>query len=281
MRVALTGSGGQLGKAFLAEFSRREIVCHATDLAECDITSADQVDQWLKAVRPDVLINCAAYNLVDRAESDPASAMAVNRDAVSVLGSASRRLGIRLVHYSTDYVFDGRKGGLYEESDVPSPLNQYGLSKRAGELAALGEASGALVLRTSWVYGDGPQNFLYKVRQWAATNNVLRIAADEVSVPTSTEDLVAGTLAALERGLTGLWHLTSGGYASRYEFARHFIECMGLSNLVIPVPLVHFNPAVPRPLFSAMISRRLEVELGISIPSWREGVARYASKLGR
>ena len=166
MKVVITGADGQLGKAFQKELERRGIPFFGTDLATCNITKKDQVDALLDAQKPSVLINCAAYNLVDSAETDRALAFEINADAVNVLAQACHGRGIKFIHYSTDYIFDGQKGGLYTEEDTPHPLNVYGESKYAGEVAAKTAALDHLVLRTSWVYGDGKQNFLYKVSEW-------------------------------------------------------------------------------------------------------------------
>ena len=275
MKIVITGADGQLGLAFQKECARRDISAFGTDVSTCDITRAEAVAALLDAHKPSVLINCAAYNLVDDAETKPDLAFAVNAQAVKVLAEACQRRGIKLVHYGTDYVFDGQKCDLYTEEDLPHPLNVYGASKCEGETFARTLVADRLVFRTSWVYGEGKQNFLYKVWGWAQKNKVLRISADEVSVPTSAEDLVQVTLEALDQGLNGLYHVTSGGYASRYEWAKYFLKMAGQEVLTVPVPLSYFQPKVARPLFSAMSNQRISAELGIRIPSWEEGVEKY------
>lgn len=274
-KIVITGAEGQLGRAFGRELSRRGSPFFGTDLSGCDITDPAAVEALLAAQHPGVLINCAAYNLVDESQDKPDPAFAVNAGAVKAMAAACQARGIKLVHFGTDYVFDGRKNDLYTEDDAPHPLNVYGESKREGEDFARSLCADHLVLRTSWVYGEGRQNFLYKVAQWAAKNRVLRISADEVSVPTSVDDLVSVTLKALERELTGLYHLTSSGYASRYELAKYFLKAAGLDVLAVPVPLASFQPRVPRPVFSAMSNRKISGELGIRIPEWQEGVEHY------
>ncbi len=275
MKAVITGADGQLGLAFQQELKRRGIPYWGSDAATCNITRREEVEAMLEARRPTVLINCAAYNQVDHAETDPAGAFEVNAQAVKILAEACQARGIKFVHYSTDYVFDGRKGAFYTEDDAPAPLNVYGRSKLDGEVFARTLATDHLVLRTSWVYGEGKQNFLYKFLGWAAANDVLRISADEVSVPTYADDLVAVTLRAIDSGLTGLYHAPSSGYASRYEWARYFLKAAGFSNLVIPVPLSYFKPKVERPVFSAMSNRAITTALGIRIPEWQEGVETY------
>ncbi len=275
MKFVITGADGQLGLAFGQEFTRKGVPFLGTDLATCDIASREQVERMLDAHRPSVLINCAAYNLVDEAENNRTVAFKINTDAVKILAHACQARGIKFVHYSTDYVFDGKKGGLYTEEDATGPLNVYGLSKYEGEAALRAIIADHLVLRTSWVYGEGKQNFLYKFSQWAQKSGEIKVSVDEVSVPTYVEDIVWVTLKALEKGMTGLYHLTSSGYASRYEWAKAFVKAAGLSTQVMPVPMSFFSLKALRPSFSAMSNEKISKELGIKIPSWQEGVEKY------
>lgn len=274
MKVVITGANGQLGLAFQQEFTRKGVAFWGTDLATCNIARREQVEQMLDAQKPSVLINCAAYNLVDEAENDRTKAFEVNTEAVLILAQACHVRGIKFVHYSTDYVFDGKKGSLYTEEDKTNPLNVYGQSKYEGEIAARAIPD-HLVLRTSWVYGEGKQNFLYKVSQWALKSQEIKVSVDEVSVPTYVEDIVWVTLKALEKGMTGMYHLTSGGHASRYEWARAFLKATGAETQVIPVPVSYFQLKARRPLFSAMSNEKISKELDIQIPSWQEGVEKY------
>ena len=275
MKVVITGANGQLGLAFGQEFIRKGIPFWGTDLATCDIASRERVEQMLDAHKPSVLINCAAYNLVDEAENNRTVAFKINTDAVKILAHACQARGIKFIHYSSDYVFDGKKGGLYTEEDATNPLNVYGLSKYEGEAAARAIVADHLVLRTSWVYGEGKQNFLYKFSQWAQKSGEIKVSVDEVSVPTYVEDIVGVTLKALEKGMTGLYHLTSSGYASRYEWAKAFVKAAGLSTQVIPVPMSFFSLKAVRPSFSAMSNQKISKELSVKIPSWQEGVEKY------
>lgn len=281
MKVLITGAKGQLGTAFQREFEKRAISFAGTDVDTCDIANPQSVSALLEQHRPSVLINCAAFNQVEAAEENSQTAYAVNAQAVTILGLACKERGIKLVHYGSDYVFDGHKYDLYVEGDTPRPLNIYGASKLEGESQALAICSDALVLRTSWVFGDGQQNFLYKLGQWAQKNRVLRISADEVSVPTSTVDLVDMTLKALERGLSGLYHAVNSGYASRYELAKFYLKASGMDALVVPVAMAQFPSKVSRPLFSAMSNQKLSSALEASVPQWQEGVERFITSKGR
>ncbi len=275
MKVLITGANGQLGQAFQKEFLRRNIAFFSTDVATCDISKPLQVNALFDEHNPTVLINCASFNLVEEAESESDSAILVNASAVKVLATICQARGVKFVHFSTDYVFDGQKGDFYTESDAPHPLNAYGVSKLAGENNAKTFAGDHLILRTSWLYGAGQQNFLYKVSQWAYKNKVLRISADEVSVPTSADDLVMMTLGALAKGLTGLYHATNSGYASRYELTKLYFNLVGRDVLIIPVAMSSFPSKVARPLFSAMSNQKLANDLGITISLWQQALERY------
>jgi len=274
-KIFITGAEGQLGRAFQHELGRLGVSFIAANSTTGDITKQKDVERLLETHQPGILINCAAFNLVDEAEIKRDRAFDVNAAAVGVLANACKLRGIKLVHYSTDYVFNGQKKALYKEDDPTQPLNVYGASKLEGENLVRTLMGDHLIFRTSWVYGEGVQNFLYKVTQWAKTNPQIRVASDEISVPTSTIDLVAGTLKALDQGLSGLYHLTNSGYASRYEWAEFYLKAVGSQTSVMPVPLSYFQPKVARPLFSAMSNARIAGELGWIIPRWQEAVERY------
>ncbi len=222
-----------------------------------------------------MIINCAAYNAVDLAEQQPEIAALINAAAVKNIATLCRDKNIFLIHYSSDYVFDGAKGNLYTEHDTPNPLNVYGKSKCAGEEAVITSGGNFLLFRTSWVFGNGPQNFIHKMLQWSQKNPVLKLTADEVSVPTSTIDLVDITLRSIDKGLSGLYHLTNSDYASRYEWGRYVAKKLSLRSTIIPVPMSMFPSAAQRPLFSAMTNLQLQEEIGTAIPDWRDAVDRF------
>jgi dTDP-4-dehydrorhamnose reductase len=271
----ILGSNGQLGKQFSKDLATRNIPFNAPDEKDCDITSIDTLSRFIDSVKPSVIINCAAYNAVDLAEQQHETATLINTTAVKNIGSLCADKKIFLVHYSTDYVFDGAKGSLYVESDLPNPLNTYGKSKWGGEEAVLSSGAKHLLLRTSWVFGNGMQNFIHKMLQWSQKSPVLKLTSDEVSVPTSTIDLVDFTLRAIDKGLTGLYHLTNSGYASRYEWGRYIAEKLSLTSTIIPVPMSEFPSPARRPLFSAMSNKKLQTDLGVIMPDWRDAVDRF------
>jgi dTDP-4-dehydrorhamnose reductase len=274
-KYLILGANGQLGKQFSKDLVSRNQNVTAPDEKDCDITSINTLSRYIDSIKPTVIINCAAYNAVDVAEQQQETATLINATAVKNIASLCADKKIFLVHYSTDYVFDGAKGNLYEESDQPNPLNTYGKTKRGGEEAVLSSGAKHLLLRTSWVFGNGTQNFIHKMLQWSQKNPVLKLTSDEVSVPTSTIDLVDLTLQSIEKRVTGLYHLTNSDYASRYEWGRYIAKKLSLTSTIIPVPMSAFPSPAQRPLFSAMSNTKLQKDLGATIPDWRDAVDRF------
>lgn len=270
MKALITGARGQLAREFIRVLSTRNVDFLALAKEDLNIVDKGKVLEVFENYKPSVVINCAAYNLVDRAESYPEEAMNVNGFGVANLAFACTKYNAFLVHYSTDYVFDGKKEGLYIEEDPPSPLNEYGKSKVLGERFIREEMRNYLIFRTSWVYGEGKQNFLYKVQEWAKSQEYLRIACDEFSVPTSTRTIVEVTLKALDMGLTGLFHLVNSGFTSRFEWAREFFRLKGIKKFIYPAYQSDFSLPAKRPRFSAMSNEKISKELGITIRDWKE-----------
>jgi len=283
--ILLTGTSGQLAKEFQRILPERGLEFSAPLEEKLDISNFEQVKCAIEEIKPDVIINCAAYNLVDEAEEEPSLAFKVNSDAVGNLAVLCRRFNIFLVHFSTDYVFDGRKKEFYIEEDLVNPVNKYGESKLKGEELIKKHLNNFLILRLSWVIGEGRRNFLYKLFNWTKQKRILKISCDEVSVPTYVEDVVHTTLLSLKKGLKGLYHLTNSGYCSRYELAKYFVKKMGLDNILLPVPASSFiltgtgKAMAKRPLFSAMSNGKISKELNISIPEWEDGVDRFIIRI--
>jgi dTDP-4-dehydrorhamnose reductase len=280
MRILLTGSGGQLSRAFQKRLSSTGYRVFAPPEDAFDICDTAAVAHAFGDASPDIVINCAAYNDVDGAEADYDKAFKVNALGPRILAEASRKHESLLVHYSTDYVFDGTKEGFYTEDDAPCPVNRYGESKLAGEAFVAQHAGRHLILRTSWLYGEGDQNFLRKLRQWAGRQQVLKIVADQVSVPTYAVDVVSATLAACGKGLQGLYHLTNSGYATRYEVARYYLSKIGSASLVLPVTTDIYPSPARRPYFSVMSSSRLTTAIGREMPHWKDAIDRYLLAAG-
>ena len=270
LKFLITGAKGQLAKEFVKELTNRGLEFIALTKEELDISDTNKVFKVIREVKPDIVINCAAYNLVDKAESFPAEAIAVNTLGVANLTFACADIKANLVHYSTDYVFDGTKVGFYTEEDQPNPLNEYGKSKLFGEFFIQKVLENYLIFRVSWVYGEGTQNFLCKLEEWAKKQEVLRVVVDEFSVPTSTKTITEVTLKAIDAGLTGLYHLTNSGYASRYEWAKEYFKLKGISKLVYPALQADFNLPAKRPKWSVMSNEKISRALGITIRDWKD-----------
>jgi len=279
MKVLIAGKNGQLAQEFIGRLTGPEFEVEAPEEKELDITNKDAVRAIVGASRPDVVLNCAAYNNVDGAESDPDAAFAVNATGVKNLADACRKAGALFVHYGTDYVFNGHKGAPYTEEDIPDPVNIYGKSKLAGERLLAETLHRYLLMRVSWVFGEGKQNFFYKILQAARNNKVLEIVDDQVSTPTSTREIVRLTMLALDRGLRGLYHLTCTGHASRYEIIKYLAAKLGMTNTIIPVASDYFPSPARRPRFSAVSNAKLAKDLGIEIPDWTSGVDWYVEKV--
>jgi dTDP-4-dehydrorhamnose reductase len=279
MRALITGKHGQLARAFRQRLEQRSVELAAFDERQLDVTDRERVRDIVASVRPTVIINCAAYNFVDRAEAEPAVATSVNAVGPRNLAAAARSVDAVLVHFSSDYVFDGGKeDGLYTEDDVPNPLNVYGRGKLQGEEFVAGETPDHLILRLSWVFGDGEQNFIRKLLEWEKKDHFMKIACDEFSVPTHTDTVVDVTLRALDAGLRGLYHLTNSGFCSRYEWARAVFDHLGIRKFIRPVSIDAFALPAKRPKFSAMNNDRIARATGLAIPRWDEAVRKF---LGR
>ncbi len=279
MRYLITGAGGQLGREFVKTLSAGNRDFFAFQRKELDIGSFSEVLKVIEEIKPDVVINCAAYNLVDQAEQEFALAYRVNSIGPKNLAIACKKIGAILVHYSTDYVFDGKKEGLYTEEDKPNPLSQYAKSKFLGEIFLKEETENFLIFRVSWVYGEGKQNFLYKLMKWAEGREYLKVACDEFSVPTSTRTIVEVTLKALDAGLKGLYHLVNSGFASRYEWAKEFFRIKGIKKFIYPVYQTDFNLPAKRPRFSPMSNEKICKMLGIKILDWKDELKKVMHQL--
>jgi dTDP-4-dehydrorhamnose reductase len=271
VKILLTGKNGQVGwelERALAPLG--EIV--ATDRSTLDLADLDAVRRIVRETKPEVVVNAAAYTAVDRAESEPELAMHINGIAPGVLAEEAKRLGALLVHYSTDYVFDGMKETPYVESDPPNPMNAYGHSKLAGERAISAVGSAHLVLRTSWVYAPRGGNFFLTIAKRARAGEALRVVDDQSGVPTSAAFLAASTAALLRRperaGVCGLYHLVPVGQTSWYGFAQAIVNALDLPVDVAAISSAQFPTVAARPKNSVLDARQITRDLGVERPQW-------------
>jgi dTDP-4-dehydrorhamnose reductase len=269
VKLLLIGRGGQVG----SELERRlpalgELL--ATDRETLDLADLDAIRTVVREAKPAVIINAAAYNAVDKAESELGAAMAVNATAPGVLAEEAKRLGALLVHYSTDYVFDGAKRSPYREEDRPAPLGAYGSSKLQGEAEILATGCRHLILRTSWVYSARATNFYRVICTKAAAGEPMRMVDDQTSVPTSSVFLAEQTLALLRAGAGGLIHLVPSGQATRYDFAREVVRALGSASKLERARTSDFPSAARRPAYSVMNNGKAAGTLGQALPHWRD-----------
>jgi dTDP-4-dehydrorhamnose reductase len=275
MKVLITGAGGQLGREMTAVCRSRGMEVLAADSKMLDITNFSAVKKVFAAFRPEWVINCAAYNAVDQAEAEWKQAFMVNGYGPKHLALAAAEQGAVLVHYSTDYVFDGKKIGPYTVADPPRPLSRYGTSKLLGEQMVRHHCPLHYVIRTSWVFGKGKENFIEKVRGWSRDKTEIRVVDDQVSTPTSTVDLAAATLELLETGLYGLHHLTNSGSCSRYTWAKKVLELAGWNGTLLPAKTADFPTPAERPLYTVLDNFGTAELLKRPMPTWDDAVERY------
>lgn len=275
--VAILGASGQLGRALVRALSSLGPV-YALSHAHCDIGDEKTVRDTLQRLRPGVVINAAAYTAVDKAEYEPGLDKAYRTNALGprFLANVSHSLGAWLVHYSTDYVFNGHKRTPYIETDRVGALNMYGWTKHHGEEAILRRPLTAFVLRTSWLYDREGANFVATIRRIAEGGGPLRVVNDQWGCPTSTQALAEATKALLTHRYAdqskGLYHASCGGAATWYELALAVLEVLGISADIVPITTAEYRTAAKRPLYSVLSCRRLEQSFGIVLPPWKKAL---------
>jgi dTDP-4-dehydrorhamnose reductase len=289
MRILISGQHGQVSR----ELQRRlgfvgELIVRSRD--QLDLTQPDQIRHQVQNIRPDLIINAAAYTAVDLAESEPDTAFAVNAVAPGIFAEEALKLDIPLIHYSTDYVFDGTKMGPYNEGDPPNPLGVYGKSKLAGERAITDVQGKHLILRTSWVYSTHGRNFLLTMQRLLQERPEVRIVADQLGAPTWAGTIANSTMALIERwqaGDTANWgtyHLTAQGETSWFGFAQAIGEALRqqgkpCANL-LPIPSSEYPTPATRPLNSCLDCRRLQLDWGVSQPDWQTALRECLAEQG-
>jgi dTDP-4-dehydrorhamnose reductase len=286
LHYLLIGNTGQLGWELERTLAPLGTV-YAIDYPEINLTDQESVRKLVRHIRPQVIVNATAYTAVDRAESESALAMAVNAQGPALLMEEAKRLGAALIHYSTDYVFDGTKGAPYTETDSTSPLGVYGASKLAGEQAIQQIGGTYLILRTSWVYSLRRDSFVTKVLGWARQQKTLKLVTDQVSNPTWARMLAEITAQLLAKGgkdiiswvreNSGLYHLAGSGYASRLEWGQAILHHdpnhqEQIVQELLPAKTSEFPTPARRPLFSALNCDRFTATFGLLLPSWEDAL---------
>jgi dTDP-4-dehydrorhamnose reductase len=279
MKILVIGANGQLGSDLCRVFQAAGDIVLPMTHAQIDVCSQDRVAEIITGSKPDVVVSTAAFHKVEECEEKPIPAFQVNGIGAMNLALVCQRSGAILAHYSTDYVFDGKKNAPYEETDLPSPLNVYGVSKVVGEHLIAAYADRRFVIRTCGLYGVAGSrgrggNFVETMFKKAASGDVIGVVDDQVLTPTYTADLAEATRKLISTGSYGLYHITSEGQCSWYEFARHIFECAGVNAKLSPIKSSEFASPVKRPTNSVLSKAKLRA-LGVSIPSWKDALRRY------
>lgn len=271
MKIALTGASGQLGTFFKTYLTNNGITFDPYTRHEWDILSEKDSGKLLNLKNYDVLINCAAYTDVEKAESDQQSCFDINANALKHLSEICKTQGSLLVHFSTDYIFDGESNHPYQEQDKPNPLNVYGASKLEGERIIQASGCKYFIGRVSWLFGGLGAGFTSKLETWKSKSNVLKITSDEISTPTFASSIPKLVLYAINKKISGLFHLNNTGNCSRYEWAKYYAELRNWDNITIkPVAMSQFKTQAKRPGFSAMCNERFQRISKLKIPHWKE-----------
>lgn len=290
MKILLLGKNGQVGSELRSTLaSLGELT--AWDRSELDLSNPDSIREKIRVLRPNIIVNAVAYTAVDKAESESDLAMAVNGTAPGILAEEAARLDALLVHYSTDYVFDGSKSSPYTEQDATNPLNVYGRSKLAGEQAICAQASRFLIFRTTWVYDAHGKNFLSTIKRAGTQRSELTIVDDQIGAPTWSREIAKATMQIIEHYLertnqkqcNGIYHLTAQGQTSWFGFAQTAAEQGLFADLDHPpalraIPSKEYPTPAKRPMYSVLSNAKLLKQFGVQLPDWKESLRECLKK---
>jgi dTDP-4-dehydrorhamnose reductase len=286
-RFLILGARGQLGSEWVARLQENGFAFKATDYPELDITNEALIKKYIRDFQPDVVVNCAAYTNVDKAEDEPEKSDLLNYHAVEKLASICNEQGILLIHYSTDYVFSGKAEDEIEypvgyPEDAPvSPINAYGLSKWKGEDAVRRQTDNHLILRVSWLCGSVGHNFIKTMIRLGKEKDELRVVNDQIGSPTFTADVVDGCLRLLEKETTGTYHITSAGKMSWYNFAADTLRMAGIQTKVVPISSSEFPMKAKRPYYSKLNTAKFEAAAGGVTYNYEAGLEKIINDLSK
>jgi dTDP-4-dehydrorhamnose reductase len=276
MTILVTGGNGQLGCSLRLASAESEHCYIFTDVEELDITSAEAVEKFFRSEKPDVVINCAAYTAVERAEDDEAQADLINHQAVAILADACKRYDATLIHISTDYIFSGEGNTPYTEEYAPAPINAYGRTKLAGERAVVESGCKSIILRTSWLYSEFGNNFVKTMQSLMASRSEVRVVADQIGTPTYAGDLAAAITYIINSGQLdkmGTYHYSNEGVCSWYDFACEIARLSGNNECEIkPCTTEEYPTKAQRPRYSVLDKSKFIATFGVQIPEWRESL---------
>ena len=277
MRVLIFGNAGQLGRDLTKVFSAD---AHVTgyDLPAVSIAGPGAVHECVVRDKPDLVINAGAYTNVDAAEDNSAEAFRINEGGARIVAEATRAAGLPLVHYSTDFVYDGRKSTPYEPTDTPNPLSVYGKSKLAGDEAVRAANPRHFILRTAWLYGPGGNNFVEKIIGAAKKNTSLKVVSGEIGSPTHTWDLAEASRSIAATHVYGLYHAVNAGQTSRDRFAAKILDLAGFTTPITPCHSNEFPSKAARPAYSVLSTATLEAACGYRFRSWEDALKHYIER---
>ena len=282
MKILITGSKGQLGSSLHRELEKDpEIEAVYTDYDTLDITNRAAVTRFMTDNRFDIVINCAAYTAVDKAETDEILAAALNTGAVGNLAEAAVKTGARVIHISTDYVFSGQGFRPYEENDEPYPQGIYGRTKLEGEALLTSFCQNAMIIRTAWLYSEFGKNFVKTMLSLAETRPEINVVADQIGSPTYAGDLAKAIHRIIrhDKWTPGIYHFTDEGVASWYDFTKAIFEIAGKDTKVNPIPTSAYPTPAKRPLYSVLSKAKIKSTYGIEIPYWRDPLKKCMASL--
>jgi dTDP-4-dehydrorhamnose reductase len=272
MKILVTGANGQLGNEIrrLVDSQRKDEFVF-TDVEELDICNKEKVEEFVISNKIDLIVNCAAYTAVDRAENEKELAYRINRDALLYLSKAINKRDGVLIHISTDFVFDGSKSTPYKEGDVENPLSVYGRSKFEGEKVALNEAKSVYIVRTSWLYSTFGHNFVKTIIRKAKEKKELKVVFDQVGTPTYAKDLASAILLLIknvEKNQQQIFHFSNEGVTSWYDFAKMICKIGKIEGEILPIETKDYPTPARRPAYSVLNKTKIKEFLGINIPYW-------------
>lgn len=277
--ILITGANGQLGHDFQRIFKERNLDFVATDYKELDITNIEAVREFVKDKNINLIINCAAYNNVDKAEEEVDMCYKLNAAAPRDLALVAKEIEADYITYSTDFVFDGSKNTPYIEEDAVAPLSVYSQAKAEGEKLVLEAYDKSFVIRTSWVFGIANNNFNRQVINWSKSRDALGIVDDQISVPTYSYDLALYSLKLIETKKYGLYHLSNSGVASKYDQAKYVLDSIGWKGTLNRAKSSDFILPAKRAEYSKLDSSKLETVIGEKIPTWESGIDRFLNEM--
>ena len=277
--ILITGAKGQLGYDFQRLFDEIDEKYIATDRDDLDITDIEKVREFVKDKNITLIINCAAYNNVDKAEEEPEICKKLNTYAPRDLAIVAKEIGANYITYSTDFVFDGEKKTPYIEKDIPNPLSVYGRSKYEGEKEVFKVKPDSFVVRTSWLFGIANNNFNKQVINWSKSKDELSIVDDQISSPTYSKDLAYYSWELIKTKKYGLYHLSNDGEASKYDQGKYVLEKIGWQGKVNRAKTKDFNLKAKRAEYTKLDSSKLEKVIDKKIPSWENGIDRFLEEM--